>query len=302
MRAAALAGAMLALGLILGGLVGFSSGGGRTLTFTTTAVIPTTVITTEARLTTVEVVRTQLTTSITTVTQTVTAFPMPMIGETYSLKVIDVVVDRVVDIAHDYYIFLLEASYKGSKSWNFNMFYLNLVSDKGYKYSIALSLAARQYLGAIELKDGEIAKGQVSFKLPKGEVPSKLIYEDKLRGIKIEINDIPPPSRQVSWIYFAETTILTGYSVIWASAMVETPGAYYSGEDVNVELRVKYLRIIGNPDSITVTSIMVDKFEIVRMDPRLPISLKDGEEVTIKMVLRVPLEGYKGNLRITIKT
>jgi hypothetical protein len=237
-----------------------------------------------------------------TVTHIVTAFPTPMVSETYSLKVLEVVVDRVFDIAHDYYIFLLEASYKGGRSWNFNMFYLYLEGDKGNKYSIALSLAARQYLGAIELKDGEIAKGQVSFKLPKGEVPSKLIYEDKLWGIKIEIKDIPSPSRQVSWIYFAETTILTGYSVVWAYGMVETPGAYYSGENVNVELRIWYRRIIGNPDSITVTSIMVDKFEIVRTDPRLPISLKDGEEVTIKMVLRVPLEGYKGNLKITIKT
>jgi predicted DNA-binding antitoxin AbrB/MazE fold protein len=41
-------------------------------------------------------------------------------------------------------------------------------------------------------------------------------------------------------------------------------------------------------------------FEIVETDPKLPITLKDGEEVTVKIILRVPQEGYKGNLKITI--
>jgi hypothetical protein len=245
----------------------------------------------------VEVVRTQLV----TITQTVTPSPPPAEG-TYSLKILEVVVDKVFDKDHDYYIFMLEASYKGRRSWSFNSLYLTLVSDKGYKYSTTSSLAIRQFLGAIELKDGEATKGQVAFKLPKGEKPSKLVYEDKLWDIKIEITDIPAPSRQVSWISFAETKVQSEYSFIWASASIKTSGAaFYSGEVIEVELRIKYSRWIGNPSSITVTSITVDKFEIVSIDPRPPITLKDGDEATVKLMLKVPEEGYRGNLKITIQ-
>jgi hypothetical protein len=295
-RAAILAVAMLVLGLILGGAVG-AAGGGRTVTFTQTAVVPTTIKITETRISTVEVVRTQLV----TITQTVTPSPPPAEG-TYLLKILEVVVDKVFDKDHDYYIFMLEASYKGRRSWSFNSLYLTLVSDKGYKYSTTSSLAIRQFLGAIELKDGEATKGQVAFKLPKGEKPSKLVYEDKLWDIKIEITDIPAPSRQVSWISFAETKVQSEYSFIWASASIKTSGAaFYSGEVIEVELRIKYSRWIGNPSSITVTSITVDKFEIVSIDPRPPITLKDEDEITVKLVLKVPEEGYRGNLKITIQ-
>jgi hypothetical protein len=295
-RAAILAVAMLVLGLILGGAVG-AAGGGRTVTFTQTAVVPTTIKITETRISTVEVVRTQLV----AITQTVTPSPPPAEG-TYLLKILEVVVDKVFDRDHDYYIFMLEASYKGRRSWSFNSLYLTLVSDKGYKYSTTSSLAIRQFLGAIELKDGEATKGQVAFKLPKGEKPSKLVYEDKLWDIKLEITDIPAPSRQVSWISFAETKVQSEYSFIWASASIKTPGAaFYSGEVIEVELRIKYSRWIGNPSSITVTSITVDKFEIVSIDPRPPITLKDEDEITVKLVLKVPEEGYRGNLKITIQ-
>jgi hypothetical protein len=295
-RAAILAVAMLVLGLILGGAIG-AAGGGRTVTFTQTEVVPTTIKITETRISTMEVVRTQLV----TVTQTVTPTPPPAEG-TYSLKILEVVVDKVFDKDHDYYIFMLEASYKGRRSWSFNSLYLTLVSDRGYKYSTTFSLAIRQFLGAIELKDGEATKGQVSFKLPKGEKPSKLVYEDKLWDIKIEITDIPAPSRQVSWISFAETKVQSEYSFIWASASIKTSGAaFYSGEVIEVELRIKYSRWIGNPSSITVTSITVDKFEIVSIDPRPPITLKDGDEATVKLMLKVPEEGYRGNLKITIQ-
>jgi hypothetical protein len=295
-RAAILAVAMLVLGLILGGAIG-AAGGGRTVTFTQTAVVPTTIKITETRITTVEVMRTQLV----TITQTVMPTPPPAEG-TYSLKILEVVVDKVFDKDHDYYIFMLEVSYKGRRSWSFNSLYLTLVSDRGYKYSTTFSLAIRQPLGAIELKDGEAVKGQVSFKLPKGEKPSKLVYEDKLWDIKIEITDIPAPSRQVSWISFAETKVQSEYSFIWASASIKTPGnAFYSGEVIEVELRIKYSRWIGNPSSITVTSITVDRFEIVSIDPRPPITLKDGDEATVKLMLKVPEEGYRGNLKIIIQ-
>jgi hypothetical protein len=299
MRAAVLAVIMLVIGFIFGGTLGFAVGGGGTAIFTTTAVVPTALISTVTRLTTVEVTRTYFITSTVTVTKAVATSP---VGETYSLRILEVIVDRASEIDHDYYIFTLEATYRGGRSWDFTTLNLNLISDRGYKYSISPSLAERQLMGPVELKDGESAKGQISFKLPKGEEPSKLIYEDKLWGIKIEVTDIPPPSRQVSWIYFAETRVQSEHSVILASASVKTPGAsFYSGEEIEVELSIKYSRFLGSPDSITITDITVDKFEVVETDPKPPITLRDGEEAVVKLILRVPEEGYKGNLKITIK-
>jgi len=84
-------------------------------------------------------------------------------------------------------------------------------------------------------------------------------------------------------------------------ASVKTPGTtFYSGEEVEVELSIEYSRFIGNPAAITVRSITVDRFEILETDPKLPITVKDGEKVIVKLILRVPAEGYKGNLKITI--
>jgi hypothetical protein len=103
MRAAALAVAMLVFGFIFGGTLGFVVGGAGTVTITTTAVVPTTLISTETRLTTVEVTRTQFTTSLVTVTQTVTPSPQPTVGEIYSLKILEVVVEALLTLDHFYH-------------------------------------------------------------------------------------------------------------------------------------------------------------------------------------------------------
>jgi hypothetical protein len=226
----------------------------------------------------------------------------PTVSETYSLKVLEVIVDRVYDIDYDYFILMVEAAYGGRKSWDFSEFKLFLVSDKGYKYSVGYSPAVRYSLSIVELKNGEATKGQVAFKLPKGEKPSKLIYEDDYRRIKVEVANIPSPSRQVSWIYNPVSKVRSKYSYISAYASMETyRTTFYSGEGVKVELKISYSSVSKkNPESITVTSITVDKFEIVEIDPQPPITLKDGDSVTIKLVMKVPEEGYKGNPIITI--
>jgi len=295
------------IGLFLGYGLAVLSGAPVTTTAThlTTLTMTATHSTTEIYSTMVPITRTYFTTSTETVTRTVIITLVtevkPPVEETYSLKVLEVILDAVSEIEHNYYIFTLEATYTGRKSWLFNPFYLYLLSDKGYKYSSSLSSAERQLLSSGELEDGESIKGQISFKLPKDETPSKLIYDDEFTGVRLEIIDIPPPSRQVSWIFFAETSVQSEYSFIWALASVKTPGTtFYSGEEVEVELSIEYSRFIGNPAAITVRSITVDRFEILETDPKLPITVKDGEKVIVRLILRAPDEGYKGNLKITI--
>lgn len=211
-----------------------------TLTKTATHLI------TETYSTTVLVPKTYFTTSMETVTRTVTVTLVteakPPVEEAYLLKVLEVILDSVSEAKHNYYIFTLEATYSGRKSWPFSPSYLYLLSNKGYKYSSSLSFAERQLLSSGELKDGESIKGQISFKLPKYETPLKLIYDDEFKGVRLEITDIPSPSRQVSWIFFAEADVRSEYLFIWASASVKTPGtAFYSGEEIEVELSIEYI-------------------------------------------------------------
>jgi hypothetical protein len=122
----------------------------------------------------------------------------------------------------------LEAKYLGDKSWSFYPYDITLLSDTGYKYDTTAALAIRQSLplSAWILEKEKLSKGQIAFKLPKNEKPTKLIYDDKLHDIKFEITDIPEPTKQVSDIYFAETTIQSKYSLITAFASLKTQGQY----------------------------------------------------------------------------
>jgi hypothetical protein len=217
---------------------------------------------------------------------------------------LEVIVDKVYDIDYDYFILMIEAAYNGRESWDFSTSKLYLVSDKGYKYSSSYSPATRYPLSFfVELKNGEAVKGQVAFKLPKGEKPSKLIYDDEYRRIRVEVADIPSPSRQVSWIYSLMSKVRSEYSYISAYASMDPyRTTFYSGEEIKVKLEISYRASTfeKSPKSITVTSITIDKFEIVEINPQPPITLKDGDRVTIELVMKVPEEGYKGNPIITI--
>ncbi|MCX8193268.1 MAG: DUF4352 domain-containing protein [Nitrososphaeria archaeon] len=245
---------------------------------------------------------TQVTTQTVTTTSTVTLVKQIPIKEEYLLKIIETVVDTVSEVEYNYYIVMLEAIYNGGKSWNFNILFTSLLSDTGYKYNaLLLPVSLRQPLGAVELKDGERVKGQVAFKIPKDEEPLKLLYEDELTRVFLEITDIPKPRGEVSYIYLVETEIKSDYSYISVIGEKKTPGiAFYSGEEVEVELNIKYARLPNNPLNIDVTSITVENFEMVEIDPNIPLSINDGEEVKVRLILKVPEKGYSGNLKITV--
>jgi len=137
--------------------------------------------------------------------------------------------------------------------------------------------------------------------IPKNEVPDKLKYDDKFRGIVFRVTELPKPTKQISYIYFCETKIVSNYLMIMADASKTTERtAFYSGEDMEVSLRIQYKRFIDSPESITVESIVVDKFDIVEMSPKLPVIINDDEEIEVRLILKVPNEGYKGNLKITV--
>ncbi|MEM2178711.1 MAG: DUF4352 domain-containing protein [Candidatus Aenigmatarchaeota archaeon] len=99
-----------------------------------------------------------------------------------------------------------------------------LLSDTGYKYDSTFALAERQAISSMDLGKGESTKGQISFKLPKNEKPAKLIYEDKYKDIKIEVTNIPEPTKEVSCIYFAEVDTQSKYSFISTFASIKTSG------------------------------------------------------------------------------
>lgn len=246
---------------------------------------------------------TQATTQTVTITSTVAVEKQIPAEEQFQLKIIETIVDTVSEVEYNYYIMMLEAMYSGGKSWKFNFLFISLLSNTGYKYSILLPISLRTPLGAEELENGEKVRGQVAFKLPKNETPLKLRYDDELNGIFLELTDIPKPRGEVSYIYFVETEVRSDYSFIWASGSKKTPGIiFYSGEDVEIELEVEYSRFLNNPQVITITAITVESFEIIKIEPKMPLNVNDKEKVKIELVLRVPEKGYRGNLKITITT
>jgi hypothetical protein len=65
-------------------------------------------------------------------------------------------------------------------------------------------------------------------------------------------------------------------------------------------VEISYSKWIDNPETIQIKSIAAEGFEIIKIDPNLPIKVKDGEKVVISLELKVPQEGYKGNIKLTI--
>jgi hypothetical protein len=58
---------------------------------------------------------------------------------------------------------------------------------------------------------------------------------EHLWNINVEVTDIPSLSRQVSWIYFAETNVQAGYSIVRVSVSMKNPGTvFYYGEEIEV--------------------------------------------------------------------
>ena len=90
------------------------------------------------------------------------------------------------------------------------------------------------------------------------------------------------------------------YQLILPSGSILTPDTFfYSGEVVEVELTLEYTKVVG-PTTINITSITVEPFELVRVEPEPPLELRDGEKVTIKLYLRTPGEGFRGNIKVTV--
>ena len=252
-------------GYVLGGLIAPTM-----YTITVTKWSISTVTTTQINIETLITTTTYTTTY--TVAQTTT--PRQLKTEQHNLKVLEVALDSVLHEDYDYYIMTIKAEYTRGESWNFHPFWITLFSDAGYGYvSLEVHEAIRKdFPSLIELRDGESIIGQVAFRLPKNEIPYKLKYDDPFRGIVFEVTELPKPTKQISYISFCETKVVSNYLTIMADPSKTTERtAFYSGEDIEVILRIQYNRFIGSPKSITVESIVVDRFDIVEMNPKLPI-------------------------------
>jgi len=65
-------------------------------------------------------------------------------------------------------------------------------------------------------------------------------------------------------------------------------------------VEISYNKLINNPETIQIKSIAAEGFEIIKIDPNLPVEVKDGEKVVISLELKVPQEGHKGNIKLII--
>jgi len=115
----------------------------------------------------------------------------------------------------------------------------------GYVSLLVHEAIRKDFPSLIELRDGESIVGQVAFGLPKNEVPDKPKYDDKFRGIVLQVTELPKPTKQISYIYFCETKIVSNYLMIMVDASKTTERtAFYSGEEIEVNLRIHYKRFM----------------------------------------------------------
>ena len=242
-----------------------------------------------------------------TVTTTLTSFSEKTVFTTitkegYFISVERVLIDDVSEIGYTYYIMSLEARYFGSGEWLFNWINLKLKSDTGHVYKPVSHIALREPMPAGNIREGEALRGQVAFKLPNGEMPRKIIYEDPILDIYFEVDEIPDPVGKVSYVYAAEMEVVPRIVFIGAVASIITPvPVYYPGETIEVRLEMSYEKGPESPETVEIRRVCIEQFELVEIFPSLPIELSSGDRVTVTLRTKAPADGYRGNLRIKIE-
>ena len=285
----------LAIGLLAGAGIG-SQLFPRVLTETITETVSTTVIHSP-----------KVKTVTKTVTSTLTSFSEKTIYTTltkegYFITIEKVLVDDVSEIGYTYYIMSLEARYFGGGEWTFNWINLKLKSSTGHIYKPVSHIGLREPIPTENIREGEVLRGQVAFKLPSNEEPRELSYEDPILNIYFEVGEIPDPIGKISYIYSAETEVASEVTFIGAVATIVTPvPIYYPGETIEVRLEISYERGPGSPEVVEIKGISVEQFELMEISPSLPLGLSSGNKVTLTLKAKAPTDGYKGNLRIKIE-
>jgi hypothetical protein len=198
----------------------------------------------------------------------------------------------------------VDAYYSGDGSWNVYPFNFQLVSNSSSVYPPVSTLSEKTPLSDVTLSNGQHDVGQIAFNLPNGETPSKLEYLSQLPSIKVETSSIPQVSSWVSAVSFAEVSVrdVNGLPV-FATAMIQNIGPYYTGEVVVVKVTVTYRGFSGvSPSSILVTTISdSDGFTISKIEPSLPLTVNlNGQEVDIVVSLVAPSFSYSGNLHLVV--
>ena len=246
-------------------------------------------------------------TIIKTATTTLTLFSEKTIFKTltrgsYFITVEEVLMDDVSEVGYTYYILSLEARYFGSGEWTFNWINLKLKSDMGHIYKPVFHVASREPIPAGGIKEGEVLRGQVAFKLPKNEIPRKLSYEDPILNIYFEVGEIPEPVGKISYVYGAETEVLSEATFIGVIATIVTPvPVYYPGEIIEVKVEISYERGPLSPEAVEIKGINIGQFRLLEVSPSLPIELSSGDRITLTLKVEAPADGYEGNLRIEIE-
>lgn len=258
-------------------------------------------------------------------TPTSPAAPKP--ASPYSLQITQVA--KYGNATTNEYYLSINATYSGNVTWEFNPIHFKLMSSTSNVYSAILgpdqSLLFYYFchclppgiriVQAADLSKGQHAAGQIIFKLPLGQTPAKLDYNEPLASISIEVT-VPQVSTWISGPWFCCGTLYTfqGAGTLTVQALYpgETnPVAYYTGDTITIPVEVVYFNATSDPLSITISQIADTDagFTISSAQPALPItvpgagpccSILPGRGVDVSVNLKAPSFSYTGAVHLTI--
>ncbi|MEM4489273.1 MAG: hypothetical protein QXK88_10880 [Desulfurococcaceae archaeon] len=144
---------------------------------------------------------------------------------------------------------------------------------------------------------------QIAFSIPSNEKPVKLIYD--AFDVKIELPITEDIATYVSYYDYVKVKLITKPPVseldVLAFPSSWLVGCHIAGSEFNVSIDVKASSFMIRADKIAITKIEAPAATIVDVTPKPPIILSKGEEISVKLVLRAPVNfSYSGPLEVTL--
>ena len=236
-----------------------------------------------------------------------------------SLKIVRVALDQVdAPPGRSFYLLELNVSDSGPAPWEFNPRFLQVVGNDSNVYSTDSSYNETTLMEGLNITEGRYGVGQVAFRLPGGEAPSRLRYNDPESGISLDVDSVPRVSAVASRFELNARLTINGWAVSaegwtaktvngtdrWVSSIVvdgliqNNSLVFFTGQKVAVDFWFEYLKQPVDPSTIMVTTVTNDDgFQVVSSQPSLPLILTGwGSQTGLVMVLTIPPGQHSGRL------
>jgi hypothetical protein len=198
-----------------------------------------------------------------------------------------------------YYVLEVNAFYSGQNSWSINPTNFKVIANSSTAYSETSSTDIPvNPMQNVKLTSGQNQTGQIAFLISNGQTASKLVYNDKVLGINLEVDNLPQVS---SW--FSKITGVAVSEAWFNSESASIPNAsvwYKNGEIVTVEFKYTYAPTSPfEPSWMVIHSISSqENFETSSLSVSLPTRIPAAQTVQGTIGFVVPNSVYHGDLHL----